>query len=530
MNGGKILSMDVPKLNMKFRDSLNYNPQSLAKWPATFGLRDVFKGQFPHRFNRPENWRNGSGFPLPEDYGCESMRLKDRISFMEWYEEEKKSKNETFDFWTEFVDYCKMDVTVLRKCCMLFRTLFMEISGGMCPFVNATTIAGLCNRFWRSKILEPNQIALLPSVALNRHQSAKALKWLEYRSWEDDVHIQHRNSPGGEVRIGSYYVDGFAATIGRIYEFHGCFFHGCPECFSKDAIHPYRKVAMGQIYDETVRRERYLEGKGNEVVTIWEHEFERLLKVDTDFRQFCSGLCNNDPLNPREAFYGGRTNAFKLHHKVAEGERIKYFDVCSEYPFVNKYKSYPIGHPHIIRKDFKGPDQYFGIVKCRVLPPTDLVLPVLPYRSNGKLTFPLCRVCVENQQNAVCEHCDGERAITGIWCTPELVLALESGYTLMDTFEVWHFPDKEDRLFEKYVDKFLKLKTEASGWPKAVMTDAEKDGYVADYMQREGVDLDPSNIKENPAMRALAKLCLNRLVACTTGRLKDDKRQVLFLF
>ena len=510
MNGGKILSMDVPKLNMKFRDSLNYNPQSLAKWPATFGLGGVSKGQFPHRFNRPQNWHNGCAFPEPEEFGVAAMRSKEKSEFLEWHRVEKGSKNGRYDFWSEFVGYCSMDVTVLRKCCLLFRNLFMEISGGMCPFVTATTIAGLCNSYWRSRILANNQIGLLSPVITNRFQSVKALKWMEYKSWEDDCHIQHRNSVGGEVKIGSYYVDGLAATVGRVYEFHGCWFHGCPRCFSKDTVHPYRKLTMGQVYEETMKRQRHLEASGYEVVTMWEHEYDRLLKADSDFREFCAGVVTREPINPRDAFYGGRTNAFKLHHIAVLGEQIKYFDVCSEYPYVNKYKRYPVGHHEIIKKDIKDLQRYFGIVRCRILPPQDLLLPVLPFRSNGKLTFPLCRTCVETLQNAVCEHCDDERALTGTWCTPEVLVALENNYKILNTHEVWHFPQSEDRLFQQYIDKFLKLKAEASGWPSAGMSDHEKAAYVSDYMDKEGVDLSSKNIKENPGMRALAKLCLNR--------------------
>ena len=46
MNEGKIPQLDVWRIDftIKFRDSLNYNPQSLAKWPATFGVPDVSKG------------------------------------------------------------------------------------------------------------------------------------------------------------------------------------------------------------------------------------------------------------------------------------------------------------------------------------------------------------------------------------------------------------------------------------------------------------------------------------------------------
>ena len=48
MNGNKIVQLEVEKYKIHFRDSLNYNPQSLAKGPATFGLQGIGKGRFPH--------------------------------------------------------------------------------------------------------------------------------------------------------------------------------------------------------------------------------------------------------------------------------------------------------------------------------------------------------------------------------------------------------------------------------------------------------------------------------------------------
>ena len=43
------------------------------------------------------------------------------------------------------------------------------------------------------------------------------------------------------------------------------------------------------------------------------------------------------PINPREAFSRGRTEAFKLYYKVYEskGKKIFYIDITSLYPFIN---------------------------------------------------------------------------------------------------------------------------------------------------------------------------------------------------
>ncbi|XP_055350095.1 uncharacterized protein LOC129596775 [Paramacrobiotus metropolitanus] len=275
--------------------------------------------------------------------------------------------------------------------------------------------------------------------------------------------------------VGQYCVDGYAEATGKVFEFHGCWYHGCPECTACDTIRPFRNLPMSKTYEQTLQRNDHIRSLGYELCVIWEHEFDDLVKQEPDFSAFMKEITVCQPINPRDAIYGGRTNATKLFHSVKDDEKIRYFDVCSEYPYVNKHKHYPIGHPTIILKDLGLVTDYFGIIHCKILPPADLFLPVLPYRSNGKLVFPICRTCVSTQQNAPCKHSANERALTGTWCTPELHAAIDRGYSVVKIFEVWHFEQSKERLFADYVDRFLKIKTEASGWPAYVVTDQQKD-------------------------------------------------------
>ena len=84
------------------------------------------------------------------------------------------------------------------------------------------------------------------------------------------------------------------------------------------------------------------------------------------------------------------------------------------------------------------------------------------------------------------------------------------GYEMVRMEEVWHFDQSRVGLFAEYINKFLKLKTEASGWPTDVRTQEQKEAFVTEFEVREGVVLEPEKISVNPGLRALAKLCLNR--------------------
>ena len=101
----------------------------------------------------------------------------------------------------------------------------------------------------------------------------------------------------------------------------------------------------------------------------------------------------------------------------------------------------------------------------------------------------------------------------------ELKKAMEMGYTNLKMSEVWHYDrytvyDKSTRtggLFSSYIDAFMRIKQESSGYPAHVKTQEDREKYVQDYLSHEGIQLDPSKIAKNPGLRAIAKNNLNVL-------------------
>ena len=101
--------------------------------------------------------------------------------------------------------------------------------------------------------------------------------------------------------------------------------------------------------------------------------------------------------------------------------------------------------------------------------------------------------------------------MTGTWCTPEVEKALELGYEIDKIHEVWHFPETQTGLFASYVNNWLKIKQEASGWPSGVDTEEQKRAYIADYRAKEGIELDYDKIEKNSGLRSVAKIALNSM-------------------
>ena len=239
----------------------------------------------------------------------------------------------------------------------------------------------------------------------------------------------------------------------------------------------------------------------------------------------------------RDCYFGGRTNGLILHKVFENGEKGYYVDFTSLYPDVLKYKRYPIGHPVRIIDNFKPISHekcdgncsytncrgihlslpYFGVMKATFLPPTKLLHLVLPMKCNNKLKFPLCYTCAEKDNKNQCTCTEKERSFTHTYCTPVIETAINMGYQIVEIHEVLHWEEtemydvknKKGGLFTNYINTFLKLKQQASGFPSDVITMKQENDYIDKYLLHEGISLEKENIKKNPGLRNLSKLALN---------------------
>ena len=343
LRGAKILSLTVPMFNMKFIDSLNFIPMSLAKFPKTFGKTEMCKGYFPHLFNTEENQDYVGPIPCQNDYAPTTMKPEAREAFLAWHKEQTESNYE-FNFREEIVKYCRSDVDILRQCCMEFREMLRGITG-IDPFEKCLTIASYCHEVYRTNYLKKDTIAVFQREReLKMKQSNMAVEWLSYEMERNDIHIEHVKN-GGEKRVGKYSLDGYCEEYHTVYEFQGCFWHGksrkitykirekstyirffftgCSKCYARETVNSINGKTMQQLHEDTLEKVCYLKDQGFQVVEMWECELKKEIEHDEDLKRYFEEYELVDPLQARDAFYGGRTNAAKLLHECQEGEEIR---------------------------------------------------------------------------------------------------------------------------------------------------------------------------------------------------------------
>lgn len=95
-----------------------------------------------------------------------------------------------------------------------------------------------------------------------------------------------------------------------------------------------QRLTAEAAYERTIERRKAIEARGYTVVEKWECQLYQELKTNHDMEQFFSSVTLTESMDPREAFFGGRTNAVKLYDCIKKDEtgqpleQIDYTDIC----------------------------------------------------------------------------------------------------------------------------------------------------------------------------------------------------------
>ena len=100
-----------------------------------------------------------------------------------------------------------------------------------------------------------------------------AVQWLTWESAKSGCAIRHQVN-GREKRIGKRRVDGWCAETRTAYQFHGCFWHGCPKCYDQNETNSVNGKTMAVLLEDTKKNTAYLR-RHVKVVEMWECEWKR---------------------------------------------------------------------------------------------------------------------------------------------------------------------------------------------------------------------------------------------------------------
>ena len=116
--------------------------------------------------------------------------------------------------------------------------------------------------------------------------SAVSTEWLAFIELEQVIKIQHARN-GGEYKVGPNRipVDGYCKETKTVYNFHGCWFHGCLICFPKNRDNEpksndkrYARTLNEKII-HTQKISQYIKECGFNLKEIWECQWKEFKKT-----------------------------------------------------------------------------------------------------------------------------------------------------------------------------------------------------------------------------------------------------------
>ena len=112
-----------------------------------------------------------------------------------------------------------------------------------------------------------------------------AIKWIkeQQKKYKHKI-LYHKNGHEPYVQLPNgkkYWVDGLILEDKVVFEFQGCYWHGCPKCFKGSRTRPERikmengkeyigKISFNALRDRVKRKIDLLRRAGYKVVQIWE--------------------------------------------------------------------------------------------------------------------------------------------------------------------------------------------------------------------------------------------------------------------
>ena len=121
---------------------------------------------------------------------------------------------------------------------------------------------------------------------------------MKYLSFSEGCRIQHAKN-GGEKAINLYLVDGdYETEDGKkfVLECHGDFWHGNPTKYARKTMSTVGQISMGELFDHTLEKRKFLENHGYTFRCIWETDFDKEMEEDSTIKSFVQQLDIVTPL------------------------------------------------------------------------------------------------------------------------------------------------------------------------------------------------------------------------------------------
>ena len=114
----------------------------------------------------------------------------------------------------------------------------------------------------------------------------KMFDWMDWLNETENHEIQHKLNSGVERRVGPFFADGYDPNTNTIFEFDGCYYHG-HQCWLTERVTSEKWIQIQPaLKKQTEKRRTFLKNEGYNIISIWECEYDALVRSNSDLKAF----------------------------------------------------------------------------------------------------------------------------------------------------------------------------------------------------------------------------------------------------
>ena len=111
-----------------------------------------------------------------------------------------------------------------------------------------------------------------------KNYSQGQIEWLNcliIKKYPDMRHALNHDKGEYSIPNSKYFADGYSKIKNTILEYHGDYYHGNPEFYNLEELNKRTKTTYGELYENTLQKQRFCEDSGYNYISIWESEWFR---------------------------------------------------------------------------------------------------------------------------------------------------------------------------------------------------------------------------------------------------------------
>ena len=549
---GKVILLEISQIKLRFVTTEMYHLDTKFD-EIIIKEKSLNEHFFPNMFNRTEHYTY-IGLVPDNKYFIElsdssNIANKKRL-FVEnykdyiWNFQEELSKNLNYKCnlltlkCTTFVNDC---LSLQRQLQTLVKNENPNKNHELNPFHNSLcSFSAFIYKLFKAYFLFDEEIySIIDEYGLyKKNFSRDEILWAQYMTFEHkEKQFRHQfNHPKGQKYFTECIPDLYSPVTEEVWFFNGCYWHGhsVNECLrpSKTGFNQSQNKSFETLNNEFTNKIKKFKAKypNSEVFCTWECEFAKI-KQTLPFLKFKFSGQSFHPyvrLRPRTTIKGGYNQVYRFNWCKEDNPNESFFclDINGLYSFCAINFPTNVGKYDILignelddityqnNKIFYKGKKIFGAIQVTILPPQNLFLPFLMYKTeNGKNVLTLCKTCSEKNSQFVtpCNHSNEERAFTSCYMIPEIEFALTLGYKILHLFEIHAYYSRKCILGE-FVKCLDSLKLKHSDFSNCLMDSKSLCEKINSELKLpESFSLKPKDLETNEFKKSLYKIAANSL-------------------